>query len=95
VKCWHKWHPAEDEILRRYYGKWHSKQIADVLERSQKSVWNRAGYLGLSSSEEIRLKAISKNRIRQEITNLARHYDPFGRPLAIFCVKNVTQVLHD
>lgn len=85
-----KWYPAEDDILRKYYGKWHSKQLAGVLERSQKSIWNRANYLGLSSTVEVRLIERRKEETREAVVSLAKHYDPFGRPLAIFCVKNIT-----
>jgi hypothetical protein len=91
VKLWRKWTPHEDDFLRKYYGKWHSMQIANALGRPQKSVWNRAQQLKLISLREATRVEQPKEEPEEEKTvGLARHSDPFGRPLAVFCIKNIT-----
>jgi hypothetical protein len=97
MKLWRKWEPREDEFLRKHYGKWHSMQIANALSRPQKAVWNHAQYLKLAKMQEPRKDVTEKaesgkpiEEPEEKIVGLAHYYDPFGRQLAIFCIKNIT-----
>jgi hypothetical protein len=85
MKTWAKWTPHEDDFLRKYYGKWHSMQIANALGRPQSAVQTRAKRLNLTK------KIKPKEPVFElKIFESAWNCDPFGRGLAVFCIKSIT-----
>jgi hypothetical protein len=86
-----KWTQAEDAYLSRHYGTSPPEDIAKDLGRTKKAIWSRAEALKLTSVTQNKIRFCkSREKREKEVLNRARYHDPFGRPLAIFCIKNIT-----
>lgn len=44
-----KWRPEEDRLIRAYYGKWATAQLARELGRTEKAVRQRANNIGATA----------------------------------------------
>jgi hypothetical protein len=89
-----KWQPQEIELLKQHYSDKTIKELCEILQRSERSIYSQANLLGLKKSDEhkIKLKIQDIQRLK-ELGNESRFQKgnkPWNKDLKGYMGANLT-----